>query len=244
MPKEKKHHAASQKKLAAKVSISGYQDRFIPYTASTAVYRASLSLRRFDPKEIDLRDQESSLSPQRLSSPEFFNDLRETGNYEPVNSQNTSIFTTDSPNNTERRQTITCTKLKREQEKYRDTIAELLGFHNSERVLTFNQENKLKPLLKLDATLALETTNLNEERSRTSTRDPRLERGTKRVKSHAAYKVLDAPCLRNDFYSNLISWSKTTNAVLVGLGCSSYMWSEASFGCHPSSRPPLLIFKR
>lgn len=52
-------------------------------------------------------------------------------------------------------------------------------------------------------------------------------RPTQRVKTHNPYRVLDAPYLRNDFYSNLISWSKTTRNVIVGLGYSVYIWSDS-----------------
>lgn len=40
-----------------------------------------------------------------------------------------------------------------------------------------------------------------------------------------ASNILQAPGLRNDFYSNLVSWSPRTNKVLVGLGSSAYVWS-------------------
>ncbi|KAH3899085.1 related to Meiosis-specific APC/C activator protein AMA1 [Saccharomycodes ludwigii] len=42
------------------------------------------------------------------------------------------------------------------------------------------------------------------------------------------YRVLDAPSLKNDFYSNLISWSKKSNNIAVGLGHAIYLWSEGS----------------
>jgi len=48
----------------------------------------------------------------------------------------------------------------------------------------------------------------------------------KPIKSHIPFRVLDAPHLKNDFYANLISWSKTTNRIAVGLECNVYIWSE------------------
>lgn len=50
----------------------------------------------------------------------------------------------------------------------------------------------------------------------------------KKIKAQIPYKVLDAPGLKNDFYSNLISWSKKTGKVSVGLGSHVYLWSEES----------------
>lgn len=38
--------------------------------------------------------------------------------------------------------------------------------------------------------------------------------------------MLDAPYLKNDFYSNLVSWSKKSNNIAVGLSSNVYLWSE------------------
>ncbi|EGW31425.1 uncharacterized protein SPAPADRAFT_141342 [Spathaspora passalidarum NRRL Y-27907] len=39
-----------------------------------------------------------------------------------------------------------------------------------------------------------------------------------------ATDILQAPGLRNDYYSNLVSWSSKTNRVAVGLGSKAYLW--------------------
>ncbi|KAI0464311.1 hypothetical protein LJB42_001917 [Komagataella kurtzmanii] len=39
------------------------------------------------------------------------------------------------------------------------------------------------------------------------------------------FRVLDAPGLRNDFYANLISWSKVTNKIAVGLD-KVFIWAD------------------
>ncbi|ODQ79904.1 hypothetical protein BABINDRAFT_16297, partial [Babjeviella inositovora NRRL Y-12698] len=44
--------------------------------------------------------------------------------------------------------------------------------------------------------------------------------------------VLDAPGLRNDFYTNLVSWSKLTGKVAVGLSKQVYLWLETR-GANP-----------
>lgn len=63
------------------------------------------------------------------------------------------------------------------------------------------------------------------------------------IPSLVPFRILDAPCLRNDFYSNLISWSNynsmnnsftnvdnnnenNNSNVIVGLNRSVYMWSH------------------
>lgn len=40
------------------------------------------------------------------------------------------------------------------------------------------------------------------------------------------FKVLDAPGLRNDYYSNLVCWAKKSDHIAAGLGSIVYVWSE------------------
>jgi cell division cycle 20-like protein 1, cofactor of APC complex len=57
----------------------------------------------------------------------------------------------------------------------------------------------------------------------------------KRKISRAPYKVLDAPSLQDDFYLNLVDWSKS-NVLAVALGNSVYLWSAyTSKVCPPRS---------
>lgn len=49
-----------------------------------------------------------------------------------------------------------------------------------------------------------------------------------RVYNHIPYRILDAPGLRNDFYSNLVTWSGVTGQVAVGLLDEVYVWSEGN----------------
>ncbi|KAK9457743.1 WD40-repeat-containing domain protein [Dipodascopsis uninucleata] len=61
--------------------------------------------------------------------------------------------------------------------------------------------------------------------------DDRVKRShkmLKRVLSYAPFRVLDAPGLRDDFYTNLLSWSATTNDLAVGLGSEVYVWQEST----------------
>lgn len=45
--------------------------------------------------------------------------------------------------------------------------------------------------------------------------------------SRVPFKVLDAPCLKDDFYLNLVDWS-ATNVLSVGLGPCVYLWSACT----------------
>lgn len=40
------------------------------------------------------------------------------------------------------------------------------------------------------------------------------------------FKVLDAPGLRNDYYSNLVCWANKSDTIAAGLGSIVYCWSE------------------
>ncbi|XP_024312325.1 protein FIZZY-RELATED 3-like [Brachypodium distachyon] len=40
-------------------------------------------------------------------------------------------------------------------------------------------------------------------------------------------KVLDASCLQDDFYLNLVDWS-SQNMLVVGIGTCVYLWSASS----------------
>ena len=43
--------------------------------------------------------------------------------------------------------------------------------------------------------------------------------------SRVAFQVLDAPAIRNDFYTNLVSWSPSSDEVAVALESSIYIWN-------------------
>ncbi|ODV93853.1 hypothetical protein PACTADRAFT_26851, partial [Pachysolen tannophilus NRRL Y-2460] len=48
----------------------------------------------------------------------------------------------------------------------------------------------------------------------------------KNLKSSIPFRVLDAPGLRDDFYSNLVSWSKKTGNIAVALCSNVFIWSQ------------------
>ncbi|OXB40919.1 hypothetical protein B1J92_L06578g [Nakaseomyces glabratus] len=268
-------------------------DRYIPLLTCKKAYKASNYKRNFDLNDVEIMD--SSSSPERLSSPEFFTDLRYTGNYEHINyrgdnlsGQDMQLSSAESSNSTRSsvstmtssassssnlhandrspimRYRLSRKKKKRragkikekniskEVQKHKEYIARYLDFKSPERVLKFEYKTHIKSLkcnLTSDETKCLNTVPCEDFLSKIN---PLLQtlppfearylfsnllitdqndglaifRDSKRPKSLIPYRVLDAPCLRNDFYSNLISWSRTTGNVIVGLGYSVYIWSE------------------
>lgn len=246
--------------VGAMGGIGVSMDRFIPHLTSGSAYKASPSLKRFDVRDSELLRR--SPSPERLSSPGFFHDLRQTGHYEAINSTSrgseasgsieasTSAFTSMTAPGTE------TPRLSFEHKRHREYIADSLGFQTPQRVLQFaspesrsdqnpgNRSHKgrhradqhhhylavdpLTTALPPSRAMAYLATSafsrMNQSHSFVSGDEGK--RPARRMKSHIPYRVLDAPCLRNDFYSNLVSWSKNTDNVMVGLGCSVYMWSD------------------
>lgn len=248
-------------------------DRFIPQQTSKRAYRSSPSLKKFDIRELELSAK--SPSPERLSSPEFFSNLRTTGHYEAINRYAADDSETTTPNTsvtgTANNTSISSVKLSFDQKRHREFIGDCLGFQSPERVLMFHSShgdgkdgsfksddkiigdssknralammNQHHHYLRVDPMASalppsraihyLGTTAFSKmTQSLSFVSDQEQDRPSKRVKSQIPYRVLDAPSLRNDFYSNLISWSKTTNHIMVGLGCSVYIWSD-SLGAVP-----------
>ncbi|AJS27500.1 Ama1p [Saccharomyces cerevisiae YJM1388] len=228
-------------------------DRFIPKSVSRNAYKSIPMLNGFDISYSELC--EKSPSPERLSSPEFFNELRNTGHYESISTTNEfsmSSISSSSESQVTRSRSARASrndysKLTKEQKDHRKNIAHSLGFQLPDRVFTFEttsaeilEKNKAikncfgpGSCAEIRSTFDFSTLSPDVARyyiansnARSASPQRQIQRPAKRVKSHIPYRVLDAPCLRNDFYSNLISWSRTTNNVLVGLGCSVYIWSE------------------
>lgn len=220
------------------IAISGNAcdivDRYIPQQTSHRAYNAAHRLRTIDFEASEL--SESTRSPSYLTSSEFFSNLRFTRNYSSI----TTDSNADAPKKDE--------KSPLKQKLHRRYIADALGFHVAERVYHFsasdpnvsNSESttlnststshtNVDPMLsilppkKLIRYLTMQAFS-NSLRSRSLV--PMNQRPTKRTKSHVPYRVLDAPSLRNDFYSNLVSWSRISGNIVVGLGCAVYIWSD------------------
>lgn len=227
----------------------GITDRFIPNSTSQKAYRASPTLKNFDISIPELLHR--SPSPTHLSSPGFFTDLRGTGYYSSIgNSLSSSVSA--PPTGTDSLKTKPALHYLR----HKEYIAEALGFHSPDRVFQFSPHPESRSShnsTSRDVSFTSLQTSANHIRMDPllSTLPPRQAvvylashafsnslksksfiktngRPAKRVKSHIPYRVLDAPSLRNDFYSNLISWSNATGNIAVGLGSAVYLWSDTN----------------
>ncbi|CCF56717.1 hypothetical protein KAFR_0B04210 [Kazachstania africana CBS 2517] len=98
-----------------------------------------------------------------------------------------------------------------------------LGLNSPNRILNFNHNARF---VQVNTPISQYNQTSNEFPVTSSQQIGKYNRPKKRLKSHIPFRVLDAPSLRNDFYSNLISWSGKTGNILVGLGSAVYIWSE------------------
>lgn len=123
---------------------------------------------------------------------------------------------------------------------HKNAIAEALSFKNESRVFNFSptksnsgsygastsstsNQSAMFSVMSADDSLLSSVSSMKTDLLESSTGSPRK---SKRVKSQIPSRVLDAPNLRNDFYTNLISWSRSTNRIAVGLGYNVYLRSE------------------
>lgn len=91
-----------------------------------------------------------------------------------------------------------------------EPIRDSLGLPK-DRVLTF-KPSKWNPQAKAS---------FNIDREQLS-KNPRKDHAVQEL----MFKVLDAPGLRNDYYSDTVCWTHLSNGLAVGLGSSVYIWSE------------------
>ncbi|KAI5960992.1 uncharacterized protein KGF55_004259 [Candida pseudojiufengensis] len=96
-------------------------------------------------------------------------------------------------------------------------VAEALDFNRDSKVFQYNQIYTHETTQNL---LSSKVDSLNSG----SSSPPKKTRD--QIKTILASDILQAPGLRNDYYSNLISWSQKTNKVVVGLGSKIYLWGS------------------
>ncbi|KAG0684243.1 hypothetical protein C6P40_005026 [Pichia californica] len=104
-------------------------------------------------------------------------------------------------------------------------VALALGF-KSERIFTFKplkSPKKIKQLHEdIDLINKLQITTNHESEEETN-----FNLHNEQFISVIPFKVLDAPGLRNDYYSNLVSWANKSGTIAAGLGSIVYCWSES-----------------
>ena len=211
-------------------------DRFIPHSTSQKAYKASTYLNKFSYEDIKPLE-DNSRTPQRLSSPEFFTDLERTNHYSSLQSDeyNSRIFdslSSSSQRSSRIRKTKKYKKLK-QSKTHRKNIANSLNLSSNTSVFQFSESKNNSPKNNFKNQMTkLQNSNEFDKKEQElhyyKDISPTSNRKAIRSKSVIPFRVLDARALRNDFYTNLIDWSLTTNNVLIGLGASVYMWSERS----------------
>lgn len=110
-------------------------------------------------------------------------------------------------------------------------VASALGL-NTERLLNFKAPQSPKKQVQPQS-LDIRESALSKKPAKNTTKE------TAKNVPEIPFKVLDAPGLRNDYYSNLVSWAHHSDHIAAGLGSLVYIWSEKDgtiplkpFGAH------------
>lgn len=98
-----------------------------------------------------------------------------------------------------------------------NALAKALGVRNT-RILQYVSD---KPVLHMYA-----GADYNENIDPSQQKSIVKQKKVKKVISHIPYRILDAPGLRNDFYTNLVSWSPKSSQIAVGLLNEVFLWTE------------------
>lgn len=178
-------------------------NRFIPSSSSSLIYRTSQNIER--------DDSNSSISPVDLSLREdaLFNHSSSnisSGQQISTNSESESIYS-KSP----------ISHIGSPLDFHQEVVAEALDFVHDTRVLKFDTFPNLrsKKLAFHNRIVGSMGDDIFRDLNKKS---------PSHVKTIVATDILQAPGLRNDYYSNLVSWSNKTNKVAVGLGSKVYLW--------------------
>lgn len=202
-------------KFIVKSTDNQIMDRFIPSTASQQIYRS-----RKDPNSVE----------RLLKDPSMLN----LNNM--IDGEGASLLKSPDPEESEA------------DVEHKDVIADALNFHHQSRVLTFtpthsgtnsspdtsfsdaNSPSSISsinsPIFKLRDSSDLISHRSSMDTEISITASPKYKKKKSNIKSNSPYKILNAPALRNDFYCNLISWSKLTGKLAVGMGWQVCLWTE------------------
>lgn len=104
---------------------------------------------------------------------------------------------------------------------HKENVANALGF-KTQRIFNFKPLKSPKKSKALYEEESLILINSNDDH------DVNID--DKRNNSYLTevpFKILDAPGLRNDYYSNLVCWANLSDTIAAGLGSVVYCWSES-----------------
>ncbi|KAK6205375.1 WD40-repeat-containing domain protein [Scheffersomyces amazonensis] len=194
-------------------------NRFIPSSSSSSAYRNN--------------DGTNNVSTPPLQNETADLSFRDDSFYS-LNNSGDNILSTPSPsNNIPKLNNLSPT------DSLQESIADALGFDSRGKVFQFdsptpsNKRSKspLRKLSKSNSSISIAGPLLSSASSQdliqalATSPDIKRTNKSKSPKTIVATDILQAPGLRNDFYSNLISWSSKTNKVAVGLGTTTYLWA-------------------
>lgn len=209
-------------------------DRFIPSSSSALVYKSNND---YDAKR---RNNCTQLSCDTEMAIQFNPLFVATGRFTSQRGQNeASLNTTES---------IAEPFLpSKEERKTQDPIANALGYRNKSKVFNYQSPTKDKGrsrsasnsssfssnsdsnsrLIEIAGPLLSSASSKEVMKYLAQDKEPKdvsTNKNSKPPRLIVANSILQAPGLRNDFYSNLVSWSKKTNKIAVGLGAHVYSW--------------------
>ncbi|KAI3404272.2 hypothetical protein KGF56_002911 [Candida oxycetoniae] len=188
-------------------------DRFIPISSSLSAYKVSsnasntvmntTNLDLLEVSQVDLSLRDDSFYGRSILQPDPNSSLA---------SQNSACSSVKNANSS---------SFWSPMDLHQEVVAEALDFKYSSSVLKFNTHYTYKKQL------GNRPTKPRQDSDQISKLINKLNGGKKKepwVRSILANDILQAPGLRNDYYSNLVSWSSRTNRVIVGLSTKIYVW--------------------
>lgn len=190
-----------------KILLSG--DRFIPTSSSLLAYKVWSGGEQKCP-DIHSNNNEVNLS---IRNDSFVSTVTQS----PTNlslSPRSNTSSSSTGNSSSPRTSLVPNDL------HQEIVAKALNFNYCSKVFKFNNSYTHQPLRHQSIH---QSDSIERMINKSATRKPKYK-----VKSIMASDILQAPGLRNDYYSNLISWSPKTNRVIVGLASRMYMWGADS----------------
>jgi meiosis-specific APC/C activator protein AMA1 len=131
---------------------------------------------------------------------------------------NSPVFNVEFPN---------LSNVKQKNLTHQESVASALGF-KTHRILNFKPMKSPKKLKSLHD--EIETINnevpLNVKQEGFSFNGDSQPLKISNELHEIPFKVLDAPGLRNDYYSNLVCWANKSDLIAAGLGSLVYSWNE------------------
>ena len=197
-------------------------DRFIPATTSPQAYKSFLPL-----FELVNNIENSSLRRADLSTRDdaFYSRSLEQQDPESSITSNNSYSSSGTALGSPEFSSIFLSI----RDLHQEVVAETLGFTQDTKVFQFKKSYTHRPdnQLYIEERLGLRP-NICQDLDRISniilkSKMTKKEKDTQ-LKTILAKDILQAPGLRNDYYSNLVSWSSCTNRIIVGLGSRVYIW--------------------